>query len=548
MSSEEQAKGDKVSIDNQLADMRQLCERNGWLIHQTFIDCENYKATQSPKKGKVVSPSGERADRPQFLEMLDIIRSGEVDAVLCWRDDRIMRHPRVAVALEDALDVGDVSRIGKGKIAIYDATGSIMDRFTLSIKAVIWREENKRRVERIKLGKIGTLKEGRWPGSYIRFGYMTRKEEGKRGCIIELGDPAEIKTVKDIYNWFDRGLKLREIAKKLILRGDQQPSQNRKYDWNHAIIAKILRAEDYTGVASWNFEDQTYTIKIPAVVSHEQWERVQKRLDSNRQLSSRKTSEICILQHLIVCGECGGGISPQVKRYYYGKLASGKLKRYTYNPPILNYNCHRAASYHLGTEHPTPYRWRGRDLEWAVWRYLVDNGIKRPDLIIHQVQARQQLIEQGDSLDGDIGRARSKIVEINQERTFYQRQAARGKITESEFDARMDDTQEALDYWQDEIDRLTELRDNAVKVRAGIDYTLRLLQSFEIRLGGIDIPPNELEKLPKAKQKSILKEQQKIVRALCDKITIYANGQIVIDGLLDGSEFIQFELPSLHNG
>ena len=103
---------DKVSIQEQLADQRQLCERNGWKVVGEFVDNEKYKATQNPKKGKIVNPSGERADRPQLLAMLELVRTGEADVVLCWRDDRLVRHPRVAVALEDALDIGDARRSG----------------------------------------------------------------------------------------------------------------------------------------------------------------------------------------------------------------------------------------------------------------------------------------------------------------------------------------------------------------------------------------------------------------------------------------------------
>jgi hypothetical protein len=76
--------------------------------------------------------------------MLGLVKAGDVDIVLCWRDDRLVRHPRVAVALEDALDIGDAQRNGRPKTEIRDATGATIDRFTLSIKATIWREENKR--------------------------------------------------------------------------------------------------------------------------------------------------------------------------------------------------------------------------------------------------------------------------------------------------------------------------------------------------------------------------------------------------------------------
>jgi DNA invertase Pin-like site-specific DNA recombinase len=153
VSLEAQDSGDRASIAQQLTAMDELCERRKWQVIEVFIDRENYKATQSPKKGKSVNPSGERADRPAFVNMLETIKSGEIDIVLCWRDDRLVRHPRVAVALEDALDIGDSNRINKPKIEIRDATGAMIDRFTLSIKATIWREENKRRAERAMMGK-----------------------------------------------------------------------------------------------------------------------------------------------------------------------------------------------------------------------------------------------------------------------------------------------------------------------------------------------------------------------------------------------------------
>ena len=79
------------------------------------MDCKNYKVSQVPNKGKFINPSGELADRSQIPELLYLIRSGTYDVVLCWRDDRLMRHPRVAVALEDALDLGNSKRNGKGQ-------------------------------------------------------------------------------------------------------------------------------------------------------------------------------------------------------------------------------------------------------------------------------------------------------------------------------------------------------------------------------------------------------------------------------------------------
>jgi len=196
-------------------------------------------------------------------------------------------------------------------------------------------------------------------------------------------------------------------------------------------------------------------------------------------------------------------------------------------------------------DHPRPYSRMGASLDWQVWRYLVDNGIKRPDLIREQVQARQaELQAQGESADGEIAHARRKLAKIDQERAFYQRQAARGKMTEAEFDARMGETEEACQYWQSELARLQELRDDAAKVEASLDYATELLTTLQEVLPEIDVPPDELKELLEEEHNEILESRRDIIRALVDKVEVYASGKVKIYGLLDGSERAQFELGS----
>jgi len=521
---------DKVSIEQQLAEMRALCERNSWHILAQFIDRESYQATQNPKKGKMVNPSGERADRPQFLAMLDAIKAGEVDVVLCWRDDRLVRHPRVAVALEDAMDIGDAQRNGRPKIEVRDATGALIDRFTLSIKATIWREENKRRAERSRMGKLATLQQGRWPGGYRRHGYNTVKKPGKRGRII-VEDPEIAPIVRKIYEMYDAGVGVSEIRKYLIAHEVPQIyTMLCKHDWGLPLIFRILRREDYLGGATWRFSDgTTVTVDIPQIIDDDLWHRVQKRMDRNKILSKRNAKGVYLLQGITRCGDCGNGMSVSRSRNFSGGYA---------------YRCH-TASHNPHEPHPNPYNHNGPDLDWAVWRHIVDYGIKRPDVIREQVQARQvELQAQGDNVDSDIAHARHRLAEVAQERAFYQRQAARGKIREEEFDARMAETEETERYWQDELERLQELRDNTTRVQAGLDYATELLTALQERLAKIDQAPDEMETLPEEKQNEILKARQEIVRALCDTVYVYADKRVKIEGVLDGSEAAQFDLQS----
>ena len=161
------SKEDQTTIEQQTSAMQAIIEREGWTQIGEFVDDRNYTATQKPGKGKTVNPSGERSDRPALLEMLAMIKNGTPDAILCWRDDRLVRHPRVAAVLVDALEKGDANRKVNGQggsIELRDATGSTIDRDYLQLMSVFWRKENARRVERARLGKMQTLREGRWPG------------------------------------------------------------------------------------------------------------------------------------------------------------------------------------------------------------------------------------------------------------------------------------------------------------------------------------------------------------------------------------------------
>jgi DNA invertase Pin-like site-specific DNA recombinase len=547
VSSEVQDAGDRVSIEQQLIEQDSLYERNGWEVIRVFVDKENYKATQNPRKGKIVNPSGERADRPEFLRMLEVVKTGEADFITCWRDDRLVRHPRVAVALEDALDIGDTQRNAKGKIKICDSTGATLDRFTLSIKATIWREENKRRAERVKLGKIGTLQAGRWPGTYNRLGYATRRVPGERGRMIELAGEDEVQIVRNIFNWCEAGETLRQIRRRLIAQSANQKGNygKNRHEWDPSIIQKILRSEDYTGVATWRFSDgKSYSIPIPQIIPREQWEGVQPKLAENRRLSTRKAKWPYLLQNIAYCGDCGAKIGVANIRYFYKTLAGGTTERYDYQSRVYKYRCQIAVRFRE-EPHPKPFIWSGNKLDWAVWDYIVDNGISRPDLIRAQVLARQaELQQQGESADSEIAHAQRRLEEIDQERAFYQRQAARGKVTEAEFDARMDETEEAREYWHDELERMLELRDDATKVRASLDYAAELLTALQERLSGIHQTREEFRTLPEDKQRDIMKARQEIIRALCDRVLIYADGRVRIEGVIDGSEAAQFELTS----
>lgn len=539
VSSETQAGENRVSIGQQLAECQKLCESRGWQIAGIFRDDKRYRKTKNPKKGKFVQPSGEYNDRPAFLEMLALIETGQIDAVVCWRDDRLVRHPRVNVAIEDSSDLGDRQR--NEKIQIFDATGATLDRFTMSIKAAVWKEENKRRAERIRLGKVGTLQAGGWPGPYDRLGYDAIDHEG-RGKKIILNE-SEAQTVRDIFDWYDSGLTQIEISQKLALLDRPQKGRDRKHEWSPCIIGLILRAEDYTGHATWTFSDgQAISIDIPRIVEPEQFKRIGRKLDANVSTNSpRNTRHVFPLQHIAYCGECGGKISPSYSRYFYKTLADGTRKRYEYRAHRYRYRCTQANKY-PNEQHPNPRNFEGWNLDDQVWQFIANKIIKHPELIKQQVRAEQDALQaEGDDLDGKIAQAERKLTSLESERAVYIRQNGRGLISDQEFEMVMSETKQKQDYYQTELDRLGELRDDALAIDSELETAFRLLNNIERKLSELNHDLEQLKAMTRADRDAILSERQQIIRSLCKKIRIFADGNIKIDGMVDHAPVSHFD-------
>lgn len=548
VSTEGQNREGTVSIEQQLQACRALCERGGWEIAGEFVDAQNYTATQNPKRGKTVNPSGERADRPALLKVLELVRAGELDMVVAWREDRLVRHPRVYVALEDALDAGDARRGRRDKTLVLDATGAVVDRFVLGIKAQMGREENRRRSERVRMGKIGTLQAGGWPGVYKRYGYELVRIEGKRGKRIVPADDEEVENLRRIFEWCAAGLSLQDIRDRLIALGVEQKKGPSKHEWGTATIHGMLRSDDYLGHTTWTWADgESHTIEIPQIIEPELWQRAQEQLDRNKTLALRNAKGVYLLQGILYCGECGRLMSAMRRRYEYRKGDDGETQRVVRAHPLFWYFCSTPRSY-PEEEHASPYCRSGEALDWTVWRHLVDYGIKQPDTIQSQIRARQaELQAQDQTLDSEIARARAEIADVENARAAFQRQQAYGKISWDEFERRIAETEEARRYWTGEVEHLRTLRDDAQRVEAGLEYVERFMRTVQADLDGIDQEPDALKALPKDEQHAILEKRRRIIRALVDRVTLWANGRIEIEGVLDGSEAAQFEYASLRS-
>lgn len=545
VSSEKQDAPDKVSIKDQIESMHNLVNQQDWNILEAFVDNKKYKKIKPPSVGKVVQPSGKYDDRPGFLAMLEMIEAGQVDVVVYYDLYRFGRHHRVLGTFITAIDEGNKKR--KEPIQIWASfSKSMASRVELGIMVTIGQEENEARARRVKMGKVGTLKQNRWPGVFDCLGYDTHRDEGKRGRAIVSND-TEAATVQDIFNWYDKGKSSIKIGDLLRANGITQKltgtkNKKRRYDWGPQVIRTILRNEAYTGRLTWNFGNgEVYTIEIPQIIDPAQFERVQRKMDNGKAKSKRNTKGIYLLQNLLYCGECGNKMGIAKDRYYYKKLADGTRQRYEYKNPRFDYRCWTAATY-THEPHPRPYNFAGDKLEYNIWRYVADVIIANPELIMQQVHNRQiTLQQQGNDLDSDINKMQANLARIDSEKMAYSRQQAKGQITEEMFDALIAESNEAQATIQEDLQSAIELRDNSRKVQNAMSYAQQLLSNIQAKMPEIDFTQEEFKTFDKDRQDWILTERKKIIEAVCEKIIIFADGRIEIEGLIDGDEVSGFD-------
>jgi Resolvase, N terminal domain len=134
ISKDAQAKG--LGVRDQEQDCRKLAERLGWIVYRVFVDNDIRAAKYSNKP------------RPAYLEMLQAMREGVVQAVLCWDVYRLVRQPK---ELEEFLDIAEASGITRlGRDAFRRASGQTL------------RPTNPRRP---RSGIVADSYRSRWTGS-----------------------------------------------------------------------------------------------------------------------------------------------------------------------------------------------------------------------------------------------------------------------------------------------------------------------------------------------------------------------------------------------
>lgn len=410
-----QMQSDAGTISSQIDYAQQYCRLQKIAILATYLD-------------EGISGTVRVCERPGGARLLADAKAGKFDTVLVFRIDRLARRTSDLLNTTETLEEAGVSI--RSLTEPFD-TSTAAGKFMVSTLGGIAELERAGIVERSRSGMERLAREGRWLGGRPPFGYEV--VDGKLAI-----HPVRAQIVKDIFKWYLCGQRVRGIAQRLNALASQQPEKwsrpESRRAWYESTVSKLLNNRVYIGEFTWRKRtdrkkvsgrwtykktkaDQQIQVEIPALISRDDFNRVQQILKENFVFSKRNTKHFYLLRGLITCGECG--------RRYVG-LGSGRQRYYKYY-----YRC----SSHVSAVGRVPCHGkaiRADHIEPLIWEQCVAFITNPASILDDLIETTHGAQNSQRDIKGEIGQMESVLLVKARERAKVITLIRRGLITDAE--------------------------------------------------------------------------------------------------------------------
>lgn len=288
-------KEESVSIARQLQSCRRYAEARGWDVVGEFVD-DGVSAT---------------ANRPEErVGWKSLLATRDFDAVIIWKVDRLARKVLDFLHADETLQ-----KRGAGLVAVEDPIDmtSPQGRAFAVMLAVFGEMEAEAIRARVRAARAQILKDGRWPGGGIPYGYQSIPNPNGPGRVLAK-DAQRIgwlskavakvlrgETVNSVTTWLTEGgapLPVRRIERK-----------SGSTSWNRQTIDGLLRNPVLAGMTPHNPGRSKSAKRVDpfavlrdehghpvvnealAIISSEEFETLQRLLDARTVPQARKRSE-----------------------------------------------------------------------------------------------------------------------------------------------------------------------------------------------------------------------------------------------------------------
>ena len=305
--------------------------------------------------------TGTNFHRPGFQQMLSDIEAGHVNCVIVKDLSRLGRNTiDTGYYIEQYFRIRSIRFIAVNENFDTAAPEDAHSGIIIPLRNMINEAYAMDIARKIKAQQRQAMKDGKYVGGRTPYGYLKAPDN----CHQLIVDPVAAEVVKTMFQWAAEGAGLNTIAVRLNEAGYLSPSHYKRTlgeithenlvgngHWQTRTVAKILRAEVYTGDLVQGVSkiidhkqvrasaDEWTTVRgtHEAIISRELFAAVQKALDQAAQQA--KDREIHswspnLLRGKIFCAHCGRSLHRQkcIRRksqevYVYHCISNNRIKK-----------------------------------------------------------------------------------------------------------------------------------------------------------------------------------------------------------------------------
>lgn len=302
---------------SQIEDLKKYAKSNNLNVVQTF--------------GEKVSGYDLTKERLEYDNMKVYVVKNNIKTVLIWELSRLGRSTLQTLKEIDFFSKNGINIFFK-KENLNTLSDNATNKLLLNLLSSIAELERSTIVDRSHRGMVSSAEQGKRIGfSIVPYGY----EADKNGYVIVKEE--EAKVVRAIYKMYTEGSTVRGIAMNLnsrgvptkyALMGKKRTLRNGNVVdilWQNASVQKILKGTIYKGERNFGGKIK---VSLPAIVTEEQWNKVQERFKSHISYINRTKYEY-IFKGKITCGHCGRAYITRTETRYPNKpsyyICSGRV-------------------------------------------------------------------------------------------------------------------------------------------------------------------------------------------------------------------------------
>ena len=370
-------------IEQQLERLQDYAQSQGWQVNADNIFRDD-------------GLSGAKLKRPGLDRLRDKVATAQLQRILVTAPDRLARK-----FVHQALLVEEFQRQGcQVEFLERPMSQDPHDQLLLQIRGAVAEYERSLIADRMRRGRLNKMKAGLLlPWTFAPYGYQLDVERPRDPTGVRL-DEAQAAIIREIFSCYvEDNYSLVGLSQHLHRLGISSPRGNPA--WTSASLRGILKNPIYTGqvfanksrpctaqqrrsplqpvgpgVSTKALEPSEWILvaRIPAIISQEQFEAAQVKLQQNQRFAKRnnKTHDY-LLRALVSCGHCQGTC-----------VSCHRGARYRY------YVCRsKTVSKHLsaGVRCSAPYI-PAQQLEQLVWNDLCQ-VLQHPEMIANAMERVQ---------------------------------------------------------------------------------------------------------------------------------------------------------------